>query len=237
MSESDYSTQHALVILSGGQDSTTCLFWALSRFKRVSALCFSYSQRHARELQSATQVAKLAGVPLEIINLGPIFAGLGPLTNQAQNVDRYASVDALPGGLEATFVPGRNILFDRRCQPRLRAGRQCPCHRRQPRRLRRLSRLPPGVHPGHGDRTERGAWEHRFIATPLIQLNKRETVLLATKFAGAMEALAFTHTCYEGCIPVWALSCLPAAAARLCRGADRRSAHRPRSARAGWIIS
>lgn len=202
MSESDYSTQHALVILSGGQDSTTCLFWALSRFKRVSALCFSYSQRHARELQSATQVAKLAGVPLEIINLGPIFAGLSPLTNQAQNVDRYASVDALPGGLEATFVPGRNILFLTVAANRAYVlgasvlvigvsqedfGGYPDC------RLEFIQAMETALSAGLG--------APLHIATPLIQLNKRETVLLATKFAGAMEALAFTHTCYEGVYP------------------------------------
>ena len=55
----------ALVILSGGQDSTTCLYWAITRFGRdhVQALTFDYGQRHRLELDCARQVAALAGVP------------------------------------------------------------------------------------------------------------------------------------------------------------------------------
>ncbi|HEY9713339.1 MAG TPA: 7-cyano-7-deazaguanine synthase, partial [Chroococcales cyanobacterium] len=101
----------ALVILSGGQDSTTCLYWAQSRYERVHALTFDYGQRHKNEIESAKTIARLAKVPHEVIDMGAIFAGLSPLTNNSEPVAKYESAEKLPGGLEATFVPGRNILF------------------------------------------------------------------------------------------------------------------------------
>ncbi len=95
----------ALVILSGGQDSTTCLYWAKERYDDVVALTFNYNQRHIREIESAKIVAKMAGVDHEIIDMGPIFAGLSPLTDLKLSVESYNSPQDLPGGLEKTFVP------------------------------------------------------------------------------------------------------------------------------------
>ena len=59
----------ALVIYSGGQDSTTCLFWAKTHFDSVTAIAFNYGQRHVSELTAAKQIADQAGVPLTIFNL------------------------------------------------------------------------------------------------------------------------------------------------------------------------
>jgi 7-cyano-7-deazaguanine synthase len=101
----------ALVVFSGGQDSTTCLYWAKQRFDSVRALTFDYGQRHRLELDSARTIAQMAGVEQEVIDLGHIFAGLSPLTDLSRPVEAYDDVENLPQGIASTFVPGRNILF------------------------------------------------------------------------------------------------------------------------------
>ena len=73
----------ALVVLSGGQDSTTCLYWALKHFDDVRALTFHYGQKHAQEVQIAQQLAADAGVPWESMDIS-FIAQLSPscsLTN------------------------------------------------------------------------------------------------------------------------------------------------------------
>ena len=77
----------ALVILSGGQDSTTCLFWAINQGYKCSTITFDYNQMHNIEIQSAEKISKLAKVmDHELIDLGPLFHGDSPLTNKAKNL-------------------------------------------------------------------------------------------------------------------------------------------------------
>ena len=192
----------ALVILSGGQDSTTCLYWAKERYDDVVALTFNYNQRHIREIESAKIVAKMAGVAHEIIDMGPIFAGLSPLTDLKLSVDSYNSPQDLPGGLEKTFVPGRNILF--LCVAGNRAyvtgcddmiigvseedfGGYPDC------RAEFIEKMEDALASGLDKRIK--------VQTPLVHLSKRKTVELAQSLKGCMEALAFTTTCYNGDMP------------------------------------
>ena len=67
----------ALVLFSGGQDSTTCLYWAKSTFKRVEAIGFNYGQKHEVELKQAAYIAELAEVPFEIITMNGMLAWVG----------------------------------------------------------------------------------------------------------------------------------------------------------------
>jgi 7-cyano-7-deazaguanine synthase len=98
----------ALVLFSGGQDSATCLFWALKYFERVEAVCFRYGQRHSSEIEAAQSIAQKAGVLLRIVN-AEIIAGLSrnSLTDMEIVMDREQTGDLPPN----TFVPGRNLLF------------------------------------------------------------------------------------------------------------------------------
>lgn len=103
----------ALVLFSGGQDSTTCLFWALAPaplgggFAAVRALGFDYGQRHAVELEQARRIADAAGVPFDVVDLRGLLGG-SALTDPSQDV---GAAHPLAPGLPAAFVPGRNALF------------------------------------------------------------------------------------------------------------------------------
>lgn len=104
----NYINENALVLFSGGQDSTTCLFWAKEQFKNVTALCFSYGQRHSQEVENARRIAKKANVPFEVMD-ATIISHLSPnsLTDNKIEMDQEHPADSFPN----TFVPGRNMLF------------------------------------------------------------------------------------------------------------------------------
>jgi 7-cyano-7-deazaguanine synthase len=97
----------ALVLFSGGQDSTTCLFWAKRFFERVEAVSFRYGQRHEVELKQAELIAQRAAVPFTLLSLEGLL-GNSALLQKDLDVNLPHSVDPT---LPASFVPGRNMLF------------------------------------------------------------------------------------------------------------------------------
>ncbi len=105
----------ALVLFSGGQDSATCLAWALDRFDRVETLGFDYGQRHSVELEcrDTLRAGMVARRTLWTDRLGPDHTldlpVLGQLSDTA--LTREAAIAFTEGGLPNTFVPGRNLLF------------------------------------------------------------------------------------------------------------------------------
>src|SRR5688500_14125634 len=111
----------ALVVFSGGQDSTTCLGWALANFEKVRCLTFNYGQKHDHEIQAAVDVIEFfqtklgQEIPHEIVEIGPIFAGMSPLTNPEAELETYANhaeMEKIIGDrVEKTFVPMRNAVF------------------------------------------------------------------------------------------------------------------------------
>lgn len=191
----------ALVVLSGGQDSTTCLYWAIDCFGKgnVSTLTFDYGQRHRIELECAENVAKEAGVPWHCLPIDT-FSALGgdALTDSNIVVENELGTDS---GLPNTFVPGRNLVF-----MTFAAAYAWP---------RGIGNLVTGVaqtdYSGYPDCRENtmaalqdtlrlGMESDVVIHTPLMHLTKKETVELAASL-DALDAMASTHTCYEGLRP------------------------------------
>jgi len=195
-----------MVVLSGGQDSTTCLFWAKQKFEKVHAVTFDYGQRHSMEIEAAKAVAKLASVEShEVIELGSILIGDSPLVNKAEKVGTYGSVAELPGGVEPTFIPGRNPLF------LTIAANRAMCIK--------ADTLVTGIcevdYGGYFDCrlgfliAMRVMLSHALygrplglhIEAPLLDRSKKETVAMAAGLPGCLEALAYSHTCYQGTFP------------------------------------
>ncbi len=97
-----------VVLFSGGQDSTTCLYWAKREFSDVRAIAFDYGQRHAIELKQAQKIADGADVPLQVLDLKGLLSTCSALTNpQMATSGQHPNDPKLP----ATFVPARNALF------------------------------------------------------------------------------------------------------------------------------
>jgi len=192
------SEQKALVVLSGGQDSTTCLFWAIDRFGRdkVSTITFDYGQRHRVELECAARVAEYAGVPARCLPIDT-FAALGgdALTDENIEVESKACAD---NGLPNTFVPGRNLVF-------LTFAAAYAYQRGIGNLVTGVAQTDFSGYPDCRDETIRalqktlraGMESDLVIHTPLMHLSKKETVELAQDLGG-LPAMALTHTCYEG---------------------------------------
>ena len=103
------SKDKAVVVFSGGQDSTTCLFWAKKHFNEVYALSFRYGQKHEQEVELAKKIAAKAGVEFAVMDLDFINF-LSPdcsLTHSDIQMDKEKPATTPPN----TFVPGRNLFF------------------------------------------------------------------------------------------------------------------------------
>jgi len=196
----------ALVLFSAGQDSATCLAWALARYERVETIGFFYGQRHAVELEQRpvlrAAIAELKAPWSE--RLGPDLvvdlAGYGAIAESALTSDR--AIELAETGLPTTFVPGRNLVFF--------SVAAAYAYRRG------IGVLVGGMcetdFSGYPDcrRATLDAQERALglglerpvrIETPLMQLTKAQTWALAHELGGAalVEAiLEHSHTCYEG---------------------------------------
>ena len=187
-----------LVVLSGGQDSATCLAWALKRWQRVETITFDYGQRHKVELDAAQQIARLANVPNRLV---PVES-LANLGGNALTGDEEVTSELNPEtNLPNTFVPGRNFIF---LNLAAAYGYQ-----------RGITELVTGVcqtdysgYPDCREGTMRALQESLrqgmewpvTIHTPLMFLTKAESITMAQD-EGAMGLLAWSHTCYNGQVP------------------------------------
>jgi len=185
-----------LVVFSGGQDSTTCLHWAMKRFKDVQAIFFQYGQRHQKEECAAHLIADLNKIKLHTFPLD-FFKHLGGNALVNSNIPIEANSQELPN----TFVPGRNLLF-LTCAASFAYNEG-------------IQDLITGVcqtdYSGYPDCRENtikslnqtislGLNKDFTIHTPLMHLNKAESVRLAVQLK-AMDSLRHSHTCYEGVYP------------------------------------
>lgn len=201
------STDKALVILSGGQDSTTCLYWALSEGYDVHTITFDYGQRHTAELEAADVVATRAGVPparRELVNVRGVLRSASPLMDGGKPLRVHDST-TLKTGVENTFVPMRNQLFLTVAANRAyELGAQTL--------VTGVCQADSGGYPdctqGFIDAFEEvsslGTFTGRgglVVQTPLMNISKAGAVLLAFALPGCYSALAWTHTAYDGAYP------------------------------------
>ncbi len=98
--------EKAVVVFSGGQDSTTCLFWAIKTFREVEAVTFNYGQRHVLELDCAADIAAELGIRHHVLDMG-LLNQLAPNALTRNDIE----IKQEDGGLPSTFVDGRNLLF------------------------------------------------------------------------------------------------------------------------------
>lgn len=193
--------EQALVLLSGGQDSSTCLYWAIERFGRnaVSAIAFDYGQKHRIELECARTIAARAGVAYTCLPIDT-FAALGgdALTEEGIAVEQELDADT---GLPNTFVPGRNLIF-------LTYAAAFAYQRGAAHLVTGVSQTDYSGYPDCRQATidslqqtiRLGMESDIEIHAPLMRLSKKDTVELARDL-GALEVMADTHTCYNGSRP------------------------------------
>lgn len=188
--------ERAIVLLSGGQDSTVSLLWALKHFSEVHALTILYGQSHAVEVEQARKITQLLGVPHHFRDLPPSFFPPSSLTSDP---DTIPSGEIPPNWIPPTFVPGRNLVFFT-----LAALEGYS---------RQIDHIVSGVcqvdfsnYPDCRDRflyameeTLRLAMEKPFqLHSPLLNLSKGEIWKLAEELGGLDLVIEYTHTCYRG---------------------------------------
>lgn len=192
----------ALVLFSAGQDSATCLAWALQRFARVETIGFFYGQRHAIEIEQRQPI--LERLRSRSRNLGGDIvvdlAGYGALAESALTADR--AIEMAASGLPTTFVPGRNLVFFsvaaahayRRGIDTL-VGGMCETD---------FSGYPDcrrATIDAMGQALSLGLDKPITIETPLMHLTKAQTWGLAHELGGddlVSLIVEDSHTCYNG---------------------------------------
>lgn len=197
---------HALVLFSGGQDSTTCLAWALARYRRVETVGFAYGQRHDVELECRAPLrAALAGMgdwgarlgPDHVVDLAASMATLGETALTSET-----AIAMTEEGLPNTFVPGRNLLF-------LTYAAALAWRRGVRRIVAGVCETDYSGYPDCRDDTIKAmqvalnlGMQRRFILeTPLMWRDKAATWELADQLGGgALVELVreHTHSCYLG---------------------------------------
>jgi len=200
------SDNSAIVLFSGGQDSTTCLAWALERFDRVETLAFDYRQRHAIELQARLAIRQqiAAGFPRWKPRLGEDhLVDLGVLGQISEtSLTRDVAITAEKDGLPNSFVPGRNILF-------LTFAAAIAWRRGARHIVGGMCETDFSGYPDCRDDTIKAlqvalnlGMDRRFVLhTPLMWIDKAETWRLAEELGGAPLVdliIGESHTCYLG---------------------------------------
>src|SRR5271165_7229467 len=203
---SDLTSETALVLFSGGQDSTACLAWALSRFARVETLGFAYGQRHLIELSCRDRLLE---------EIKTVRADWAPKLGEGHTLDiptlstisetaltREVAIEMGDDGLPNTFVPGRNLIF-------LTFAAALAYRRGLRNIVAGMCETDYSGYPDCRDDTIKAlqvalnlGMERRFVLhTPLMWIDKAETWRLAEALGGAALVglvLEHSHSCYLG---------------------------------------
>ena len=190
------NNQAALVVFSGGQDSTTCLYWAKKHFKEVYALSFVYGQKHVKEVELAREIARKAEVHFDVMDVSFIGRlGSNSLTDTSIHMDEEKPDGSFPN----TFVPGRNLFF-------LSIAAVYARERGIAHMVTGVSQTDFSGYPDCRDSfikslnvTLNLAMDEQFVIhTPLMWIDKAQTWALADEL-GVLEIVRRdTLTCYNG---------------------------------------
>ena len=201
MTGSGRTPEDALVLFSGGQDSTTCLAWALARYRQVETVGFFYGQRHAVEMACRSSIREALPQNLAA-HLGAdhvidIASGMAALGDTAMTADREIEIGR--DGLPTTFVPGRNLLF-------LTYAAALAWRRDLRRIVAGMCETDYSGYPDCRDDTIKAmqvalnlGMQRRFVLeTPLMWLDKAQTWAMADEAGLVPLIIEKTHTCYRG---------------------------------------
>jgi len=189
------------VLLSGGLDSATCLYWAKAQGYRLEALAFDYGQRHGRELRCARSLARIAGARFTLQRIALPWLKASSLVDPGRRLPELPLSRIGRGGIPSTYVPGRNTIFvalglslaDTVGAESVVVGANAldtsgypDCRPEFYRAFQAVARRG----------TRRGAQGRRLrIETPLIRKDKAGIVRMAVKYG---VPLAHTWSCYRG---------------------------------------
>lgn len=192
--ESKAPISKAIVIFSGGQDSTTCLYWAKRKFEVVEAITFDYGQKHSVEIEQSKIICEILNIKQTIIDISFLNTIVESALTSNGDVNELNAK-----GLPASFVPNRNQLFITLAHAYAqKIGAEI---------------LVTGVcqtdYSGYPDcrqefinsiaeTTNLGSSSSIKIITPLMDLTKAETFELAAEYNCLQEVIEHSHTCYNG---------------------------------------
>ena len=189
--------EKAIVVFSGGQDSTTCLFWALKTFKEVEVVTFNYNQRHKNEIECAIAIAQEVNVRHHLLDM-QLLNQLAPSALTRNDIDIKDGGD---GEQLSTFVPGRNLIF-------LSFAAVLASQVNAKHMITGVSETDFSGYPDCRDAfikslnvTINLSMDQEFVIhTPLMWLDKEETWKLADELDVLDYVREKTFTCYEGVI-------------------------------------
>lgn len=190
----------AVVLFSGGLDSTTCLYWALAQGYICEALTLTYGQRHAREIRAAQTIAQKLGVKQHIIDLPLPWLSVCSLVDKAQALPDIPVDKITSGAIPSTYVPGRNLMFlavagslmDATNADAIIAGPNAVDFSGYP-------DCTPAFYRAAADAlclgTKRGITQGIEVLAPLMKLSKADIIRLGVRLGVPFE---LTWSCYAG---------------------------------------
>jgi 7-cyano-7-deazaguanine synthase len=187
----------ALVLLSGGQDSASCLLWAINTFEKIECISFDYNQIHNRELDSGRKICEYLNISRKVIDVSFIKnISISSLLNKDLDV---CNKHILNSTLPSSFLPGRNLLF-------LTIAAMYAYTTQTNNLIGGMCQIDYSGYPDCRDEViscleevlNIGMEFKLNIHTPLMYLTKAESINLIIKLPNALKVLSMTHTCYKG---------------------------------------
>lgn len=174
----DKQATHAIILLSGGQDSTTCLYWAQERYERITALAFDYGQPHSVELLCAAVICHNAQVPMITLKMPTIT----PIDNSPSMIMPGRNAIMLSMAASVAQQHGATDIIIGACQSDAAVYADCR----------------PAFIEAMQQALQAGVNEQMRIIAPLLSMTKAQVWDLAADLGVVDEVIYLTHTCYAG---------------------------------------